>query len=128
MIDTALLDKLMSFIFRVAITLSQVNAHTHTLIHSYTHTLIHSYTHMPSQVNAFVSGGYLARVAPARVGSKLDGYVSIADYYATFAAIAGVEPVDPQAAAAGLPPPRRHQSVALLAGQGAVVTSRWDPR
>jgi len=56
------------------------------------------------RVNAFVSGGYLAKVAPARIGTKLEGLVSIADWYATFAAIAGQDPTDHRAAAAGLPP------------------------
>lgn len=32
------------------------------------------------RVNAFVSGGYIAKVAPAMVGQKLDGFVSIADW------------------------------------------------
>ena len=38
------------------------------------------------------------------IGTKLEGFVSIADYYATFAAIAGQDPTDHRAAAAGLPP------------------------
>eukprot|EP00039_Didymoeca_costata_P001708 m.54477 g.54477 ORF g.54477 m.54477 type:complete len:583 (-) comp10929_c0_seq2:800-2548(-) len=56
------------------------------------------------RVNAFVSGGYLKQVAPQMVGTTLEGYVSIADYYATFCDIAGVDPTDTRAAAAGLPP------------------------
>lgn len=51
--------------------------------------------------NSFVSGGYL----PAAVrGTKLNGMMHIADWYATFAALAGVDPTDKKAAAAGLPP------------------------
>lgn len=53
--------------------------------------------------NAFVSGGFLARKAPQRVGSKLEGYTHICDWYATFAALAGADPTDHRAAAAGLP-------------------------
>ena len=56
------------------------------------------------RVNAFVSGGLIAAKYPNMVGKKLEGYVSIADYYATCAGIAGVDPTDKKAAAAGLPP------------------------
>lgn len=56
------------------------------------------------RVNAFVSGGYLAKVAPQRIGTKLDGFIHICDYYTTFAAIAGVDPTDTRAALAKLPP------------------------
>ena len=42
--------------------------------------------------------------APARTGARLDGLVSIADIYATVAALAGVDPTDQRAAAANLPP------------------------
>jgi arylsulfatase A-like enzyme len=53
------------------------------------------------RANAFVSGGYL----PAQMrGTTLDAYIHIADWYATFCAIAGVSPVDTEAAAVGLPP------------------------
>jgi arylsulfatase A-like enzyme len=49
---------------------------------------------------AFASGGYL----PAGVrGSVNEGIMHIADWYATFAALAGVDPTDAKAAAAGLP-------------------------
>lgn len=54
--------------------------------------------------NAFVSGGFLQARAPSRVGAKLTGYTHICDWYATFAALAGVDPTDHRAAAAGLPP------------------------
>ena len=36
-----------------------------------------------------VPGPWLASNAPSMVGSKLEGFVSIADYYATFASLAG---------------------------------------
>jgi hypothetical protein len=49
-------------------------------------------------------GGYLAKVAPQRIGTKLDGFIHICDYYTTFAAIAGVDPTDTRAALAKLPP------------------------
>jgi len=53
--------------------------------------------------NAFVSGGFLQQKAPQRIGTKLEGYTHIADWYATFAALAGVDPTDHKAKAAGLP-------------------------
>ena len=53
------------------------------------------------RVNAFVSGGFLP--AAAR-GTKASGMLSIADWYSTFAGLAGVNGShDPSAAAAGLP-------------------------
>lgn len=54
--------------------------------------------------NAFVSGGFLQTKAPARVGSKVNGITHICDWYATFAALAGVDPTDHKAAKAGLRP------------------------
>eukprot|EP00729_Bicosta_minor_P001083 gene1083-4901_t len=56
------------------------------------------------RVNAFVAGGYLVKVAPGMVGKKLEGFISIADWYSTFAYIAGVDPTDHRAALANLPP------------------------
>jgi len=38
------------------------------------------------------------------VGKKLEGFISIADWYSTFAYIAGVDPTDHRAALANLPP------------------------
>merc|ERR1712127_935856 len=46
----------------------------------------------------------MGRQAPGRVGTKLEGYTHICDWYATFAALAGTDPTDHKAAAAGLPP------------------------
>ena len=58
-----------------------------------------------TRVNAFVSGGYVAKVAPAQVGKKLEGLTHVCDFYATFAHLAGVDNiVDHRAAEAGLPP------------------------
>jgi arylsulfatase I/J len=56
------------------------------------------------RVNAWVSGGLIKTQYPHMVGTKLEGLVSIADWYATVAGIAGVDPTDHRAAAAGLPP------------------------
>jgi arylsulfatase I/J len=70
------------------------------------------------RVNAFASGGLL----PKHVrGTKQEGVMAGWDWYATFAALAGVDPTDKKAAAAGLPP---HDSInmwPLLSGQ--VTTS-----
>jgi len=53
------------------------------------------------RVNAFASGGLI----PARIrGSKIEGLTAIWDWYGTFCGLAGVDPVDQAAAAAGLPP------------------------
>jgi hypothetical protein len=53
------------------------------------------------RLNAFVSGGFL----PSSVlGTKSEGFCHIADWYATFCALAGVDATDARAAAAGLPP------------------------
>ena len=55
-------------------------------------------------MNAFVSGGMLKTAAPAMIGKKLDGITHICDFYATWAALAGVPKEDTRAAAAKLPP------------------------
>lgn len=52
------------------------------------------------RVNAFVSGG---RIPVARRGGSLENYVHVADWYATFCRLAGVNPHDERAAKAGLP-------------------------
>ena len=53
------------------------------------------------RVNAYAAGGLL----PAAVrGTKSEGLIAGADVYATFCALAGVDPTDARAAAAGLPP------------------------
>lgn len=53
------------------------------------------------RVNAFISGG---AVPPARRGTVLEEYIHISDWYATFCAIAGLDPTDTRAAKAKLPP------------------------
>ena len=53
------------------------------------------------RVNAFASGGLIPE---ARRGTLEDGLFHGCDAYATFCALAGVDPTDHRAAAAGLPP------------------------
>ena len=65
------------------------------------------------RVNAFVSGGALP---VARRGQKEEGLVTIWDWYATYAGIAGVDPTDHAASAAGLPPIDSIDVWPLLAG------------
>eukprot|EP00937_MAST-01D_sp_MAST-1D-sp2_P000373 g373.t1 len=56
------------------------------------------------RTNAFVSGGFIKQVAPQMVGKKLEGYVHVCDWYATFAALAGASARDERGAIANLPP------------------------
>lgn len=53
------------------------------------------------RANAFVSGGF---VPTAQRGTKSQAVMHVADWYATFCALAGVDPTDHTAAASGLPP------------------------
>ena len=70
-------------------------------------------------MNAFASGGFL----PAKVrGSKYEGLVHAADWYGTFCELAGVDPTDWRAAAAGLPPVDSHSMVPVLLGTGSTST------
>ena len=64
--------------------------------------------------NSFVSGGFLP---PSVRGSKFDGMVALWDWYATFASLAGVDPADARAAAAGLPPIDSHDLSPVILGQ-----------
>ncbi len=50
---------------------------------------------------AFVSGGFLPEAVR---GTQQSGMISIADWYATFSTLAGVDPFDEWAAESGLPP------------------------
>ena len=52
------------------------------------------------RVNAFVSGGYLPEDMR---GTMTDEYIHLADWYATFSNLAGVDPTDDMAATFGLP-------------------------
>ena len=64
--------------------------------------------------NAFVSGGFL----PSSLrGSRYDGLVTLWDWYATFAALAGVEATDHRAAAAHLPPIDSYDMSQVLLGR-----------
>jgi hypothetical protein len=63
--------------------------------------------------NAFVSGGYLP---PAVRGSVLEALIGIEDWYRTFCGLAGVDPTDERAAAAGLPPVEGYDLWPLLSG------------
>eukprot|EP00055_Hartaetosiga_balthica_P003234 m.7069 g.7069 ORF g.7069 m.7069 type:complete len:553 (+) comp2699_c0_seq1:7-1665(+) len=74
------------------------------------------YSHLEGgvRVNAFVSGGF---VPPNMRGTKEEGIVHVADWYATFAALAGVDPTDHEAAASGLPPIDSINMWPLLSGQ-----------
>ena len=53
------------------------------------------------RATAFVSGGFLPSAA---YGQVIEEPVHIADWYGTYCALGGVDPYDPIAAAAGLPP------------------------
>ena len=68
------------------------------------------------RVNAFTSGGYLPEDMK---GKKTEGYIHIADWYATFCALAGVDPTDTQAAKASLPPIDSMNMWPLISGQNS---------
>ncbi len=53
------------------------------------------------RVNGFVSGGF---IPPALRGTTYEGWIHLSDWYTTFCALAGVDPYDYRAEAAGLPP------------------------
>ena len=68
------------------------------------------------RVNAFASGGYLPE---SMRGRKTEGYIHIADWYSTFCALAGVDPMDKQAAKANLPPIDSLNMWPLISGQNS---------
>ena len=68
------------------------------------------------RVNALVSGGFLP---PKMRGQKNEGYIHITDWYATFCALAGVDPTDDRAAKAKLPPVDSMNMWPLISGQNA---------
>ena len=68
------------------------------------------------RVNTFASGGYLP---DDMRGKKTEGYIHIADWYATFCALAGVDPTDTQAAKASLPPIDSLNMWPLISGQNS---------
>ena len=65
------------------------------------------------RVNSFVSGGFLPE--PVR-GTRYSGLFALWDWYATLCSLAGVDPTDAAAAAAGLPPVDSIDQSALLLG------------
>lgn len=84
-----------------------------------------------TRVAAFASGGFLPE---AMRGTSVSGMIHVADWYATFCALAGVEDVtDRSAAAAGLPPLDSVDVSGLLLGTNAtsprteVVLSAFNP-
>ena len=68
------------------------------------------------RVNAFASGGYLPQ---SMRGQKTEGYIHVADWYATFSALAGVDPTDDRAAKANLPPIDSLNVWPLISGQNS---------
>lgn len=66
-----------------------------------------------TRVAAFVAGGFLP---PQMRGHKLEEHVHMCDWYATFCALAGVSPVDTEAAKHGLPPVDSLNMWPLLSG------------
>jgi len=66
------------------------------------------------RVNAFASGGFLPEAVR---GTKQEGLMAGWDWYATYAALAGVDPTDNKAAAAGLPPHDSYNLWPLISGQ-----------
>ena len=68
------------------------------------------------RVNAFASGGFLPE---SMRGQTTEGYIHIADWYATFCALAGVDPTDKQAEKANLPPIDSLNMWPLISGQNS---------
>lgn len=66
------------------------------------------------RANAFVTGGLLP---PHVLGTKQAGLMAGWDWYATYCALANVDPTDHKAHAAGLPPIDSHNLWPLLSGQ-----------
>jgi arylsulfatase I/J len=76
------------------------------------------------RVNAFVTGGL---VPEARRGQVEAGFAASEDWFRTLAGLAGVDPEDPKAAAAGLPPVEGYDLWPLLSGANATSprTELW---
>ena len=68
------------------------------------------------RVNAFVSGGILPQSVKGTTSTQL---VAGWDWYATLAALAGEDPTDHAAAAAGLPPIDSHNLAPMIFGENA---------
>lgn len=69
------------------------------------------------RTNAFVAGGFLPQQMKGR---KIDGYIHLADWYATFCALAGVDAADERAEKAKLPPVDSINMWPLLSGQESI--------
>jgi len=69
------------------------------------------------RVNAFVSGGYIPE---ARRGAIETSLIGVEDWYATFCALAGIDPTDTLAASANLPPIDSINQWPLLSGATVV--------
>ena len=54
-------------------------------------------------------------------GKKTEGYIHIADWYATFSSLAGVDPTDDRATKAKLPPIDSLNVWPLLLGQNSIL-------
>lgn len=65
------------------------------------------------RVNALVAGGFLPA---SQAGTKLEAFIAMEDWYRTFCGLAGVDPFDARAAAAGLPPVEGFDQWPLLSG------------
>ena len=68
------------------------------------------------RVNAFVSGEFLPSTMH---GQKTEGYIHLADWYATFCGLAGVDPTDQLAASVGLPEIDSLNMWPLISGQNS---------
>ena len=68
------------------------------------------------RVNAFASGGYLPKKMRGQITG---GYIHIADWYATFSSLAGVDPKDERATKANLPPIDSLNVWPLISGQNS---------
>jgi len=76
------------------------------------------------RVAAFVSGGLI----PAKMrGTVMQQKLHVADWYATFAGLAGVDPTDHRAAASGLPPIDSEDIWPLLSGANTSEPHEYIP-
>ena len=73
------------------------------------------------RANALASGGF---IPPARRGALESSFIEVADWLATFCALAGIDPHDAPAAAVGLPPIDSLDMSALLLGTNATSPRR----
>jgi len=74
------------------------------------------------RASAFVSGGFLPSAA---IGQVIEEPVHIGDWYGTYCALGGVDPFDPIASAAGLPPVDSVNVWPLVSFQNT-TSARWE--